>query len=470
MFATLRNRLIFSHMLPLLIIIPLIGAALVVALETEVILPSMSRELAGDAVILTGVIKNEPTWQADPARLHALLLSMHPQLSKRLMVLSPEGRLLASSDPNDADRLGQILELELLKSPPLDALAVNTDFSQRLHGDVVDVLSPVPALGGGLFGYVRVTSRYTTIADEFLQLRYLIGLVMAAGLLLGVVLGSALAVNIGAPIQRVTQAVTSLAQAERRDALPEHGPREVRLLTRAVNALVERLRALEQARRQLLANLVHELGRPLGSLRMAAQVLLQGSKDDPQQLDELLLGMDHELAGLQRLLDDLAHLHDQVLGPLELDRQSIRISEWLPSILHSWQKAARQKGLAWGVTIPPGLPKLYVDPTRLTQMIGNLLSNAIKFTPPGGKVDVSAGVDGAKFWLCVSDTGLGIPSEDQDKLFTPFYRGVQAAKMSEGLGLGLSITRDLAQAHGGTIVVDSRSGQGSRFTILLPLK
>lgn len=131
-------------------------------------------------------------------------------------------------------------------------------------------------------GFVRVSSPYTTIAQELSQLRYLIGFVKVVGLALGAVLGSTLAINIGNPLQQVTQAVIRLTRGEKKESLVQEGPEEIRLLILAVNELVARLRSLEQSRQQLLANLLHELGRPLGSLRMAVQVLLHGSKDEPR--------------------------------------------------------------------------------------------------------------------------------------------------------------------------------------------
>lgn len=464
---SLRNQLILSHMLPLLIIIPLIGAALVYVLETEVFLPSISRELAGDAIILTEILKSQPEWWQDASFTQQLLLSTHPRLSKRVMLISPDGRLLASSDPSDADRLEQVLPLESLKNPPAQDLVVNTNYSQRLQGEVVDVLAPVASSSGGLLGFVRVTSRYTTISEELLQLRYFIGIVMAVGLVLGIILGSTLAVNIGNPIHQVTEAVIYLSRGERKESLPESGPEEIRLLIQAVNTFFERLRSLEQSRQQLLANLVHELGRPLGALRMAVQVLLQGSKEDPAQLDELLLGMDQEMENLQHLLNDLAHLHEQVLGPLELDLQEISLWQWLPPVLRPWEEAAGQKGLQWEVSIPSNLPNLRIDPTRFSQIIGNLVSNAIKFTPVGGKICVSAGTETGKVWIQVSDTGPGIALEEQQKIFTPFYHGQKDPRIKEGMGLGLSIARDLVQAHQGTLVLDSHPGKGSQFTIFI---
>jgi signal transduction histidine kinase len=236
----------------------------------------------------------------------------------------------------------------------------------------------------------------------------------------------------------------------------------------AVNGLVERLRSLEQSRQQLLSNLIHELGRPLGSLRMAVQVLLHGSKEDPTQLDELLQGMDLEMGNLQRLLEDLAHLHEQVLGPLELNLENIALNEWLPAMLRPWEELARQKQIEWIVSFPARLPIIRVDPTRLSQIIGNLLSNAIKFTPPGGQVKLSAGLEPNQFWLQVRDSGPGIPTGDQEKIFNPFYRVDQKSLAYEGMGLGLSIVQDLVQAHQGRVVVTSEMGKGSQFTIILP--
>ncbi len=122
-------------------------------------------------------------------------------------------------------------------------------------------------------------------------------------------------------IGQVTQAVYSLASGNRREKLEEKGVEEIQHLLRAVNHLVDHLHELEQARRQLLANLVHELGRPMGALRAGMYAIKKGAKRDPQLLDEMIDGMGIEMKSLQRLLDDLSQLHDQVLGTLELERE-----------------------------------------------------------------------------------------------------------------------------------------------------
>ena len=181
---------------------------------------------------------------------------------------------------------------------------------------------------------------------------FMVGVLLLA-VLAGTGLGSYLAVSISRPVHQVTEAIQTLAQGDFRTRLPESGINETRTLVRAVNTLVERLHSMEQARRQLLANLVHELGRPLGALRSAIHALQKGADRDPELEQDLLNGMDSETARLQRLLNDLAGLYDQVLGSLELNRQPINMKEWLPQVLVSWETAAAEKGLNWWAACPP---------------------------------------------------------------------------------------------------------------------
>jgi signal transduction histidine kinase len=179
----------------------------------------------------------------------------------------------------------------------------------------------------------------------------------------------------------VTQAVYDLASGIRSEPLPERGPEEVRQLQHAANHLLERLRSLEESRRNLLANLVHELGRPMGALRAAIQALMRGAKEDPQLMGELLQGMEGETVRLQHLTENLAELHDQVLGALELECQQLLLSDWLPRMLSPWKESAHEQEIQWEADIPPELPVIQADPDRLGQAVGNLVSNALKYTP-----------------------------------------------------------------------------------------
>jgi two-component system sensor histidine kinase BaeS len=178
--------------------------------------------------------------------------------------------------------------------------------------------------------------------------------------------------------------------------------------------------------------------------------------------------MDAEIHRLRRLLDDLSRHYDQALGPLELNRRSIELNEWLTPVLAPWRESAERKGLQWSFAPPIEPIVIEVDPDRLAQAVGNLISNAIKYTPAGDTVSIEIESDPAAALIHVTDTGPGIPLDDQAHLFEPFYRSHTARRFPQGMGLGLTIARDLVVAHGGCLEVTSTLGHGSRFTIWLP--
>jgi two-component system sensor histidine kinase BaeS len=469
MLRTLRRRFVLSHLLPVLVIIPLIGLALAYLLETQILLPSLSNELKGDALLIAEIIRDDLGILQDQDRAEAILTRLDPSVKGRVMLLDATGHILASSNPDDANRLGQQLEHPDLDTVLAGKLTTRTEHSQHLQAEIADVMVAVENADGQTSGIVRLSYPLTSVHEQFLRLRYLIGGVLVAGLVLGTALGLLLALNLERPLRQLTQAALQLGGGERLKPLPEEGPEEVRSLLKAFNNLVQRLRSLEKARRQLLANLVHELGRPLGALRAAAEALLSGADEDTSLRRELLVGINAELDRLEHLLRDLSSLHDTVLGTLELNREPVAMSAWLRNTITVWREAASAKGLQWQDSIPPDLPTLHVDKDRLGQALGNLIGNAIKYTPQGGSVSVSAGTENQAFWVKVSDTGRGIDAAEQERVFEPFYRSRSARRFPQGLGLGLSIARDLVVAHRGRLELQSTPGQGSQFTVWLSL-
>jgi two-component system sensor histidine kinase BaeS len=469
MLRTLRWRLILSHVLPLLVIIPIIGIALIYVLETRIVLVTLSRELMSEASLMAKLVQNDPDLWQNPALAQAFVDDVSQNRTVRVMLLDTEGRLLASSDPADFERLGQPLDLPAMETTLAGEISTRTTYSRRLGEEIADVLYPVEGKDQQVIGVIRSSHSLDSVEELFSRQRYFVAGILISGLVLGVLVGLLLALNMERPLRQVTQAIVRLTGGQPMASLPEQGPEEIRQLLRAVNNLVERLRSLEQARRQLLANLVHELGRPLGALRAAVQALLDGAVEDRVLAKEFLEGMVGEIERLRGLVDTLAQLHDKLLGTLELDRRPLDLNEWFPPVLISWREAAHQKDLAWDVAIPPDLPSLEADADRLAQALGNLLSNALKYTPPGGAVSINAGVKDEEVWIQVSDTGPGISPAEQAKIFTSFYRGQTSGRFPQGMGLGLTIAHDLITAHQGRLEVESEPDQGSRFTIWLPL-
>jgi len=470
MFKTLRARFLVSHILPLLIVIPLAGIATTYIIEQQILIPSLLSELKGTASILARLAAREQEIWNDPDYAESLLMQGSFHENGRLMLLDRDGTLLASSEPSDANRVGTQINLPGMESARQGQVTAQLAYSESLNDDIADALAPVIGTTGQILGYVRLSYHRFSLSDQVYQMRYILTVILTTGLLFGAVIGAALAISVSKPVERVTHTVSMLANGERNEVLPETGAEEIRYLARSVNALIERLHNLETARKRLLSNLVHEIGRPLGALRMGIEALSHGANRDEKFYGELLAGMDQETTRLQRLLEDLSHLHEQTLGVLELDQRPLDLIRWLPETLSPWQQLALQKHLHWELKLPKSLPVVQADPLRLGQVVGNLVSNAIKFTPSGSRVSVEATGDHQQIRLCVKDNGPGIPSDEQKKLFVPFTRGKQGRRFPQGMGLGLSIARELVEAHGGRLELESEAGWGSTFTVILPLK
>lgn len=276
MLKTLRNRLILSHVLPLLIIIPLLGIFLLYALETRVFIPGLISELEEDAILISKITSSRPEIWNDSELAYQLLLELNPRLSFLVTLIKPDGQILATTIPERGES-ANIAEAPELETALQGQLVHEIRYSQVLQGEAIDILAPVFRENGQMLGVVQILDPQQTLLAEFLQVRYLISGMLVAALLAGAILGYALALSISKPISKVTQAVNQLAEGIYYPNLRVHGPEEIRRLFESVNKSTERLHSLEQSRQKLLANLVHELGRPLGALRAAI-----GALDFPQ--------------------------------------------------------------------------------------------------------------------------------------------------------------------------------------------
>lgn len=334
---------------------------------------------------------------------------------------------------------------------------------------------PTPVLPTPLPGYPSPLPIVTAPTDTTFQrdldlLRYwVIGIVVIA-LLVGINLASLSAFYLERPLARLTGAVQGMTKGEPLPTLETQGPREITALVGAFNDLNQQLKTVETSREQLLTNVVHELGRPLGAMRMAVRALRDGAVEDVLFREELLVGIEEEIQRLNRLLDNLVQLGGSVLNTFEIRRRPVPLSEWLPALLPLWQPTATAKGLTWQSEIPADLPIIAIDPERLGQVVGNLLSNAIRYTPAGGSITVRAGTEQSNLWIEVTDTGIGIPAEEQSKVFDPFFRSSAHTRFPQGMGLGLPIARDIVTAHGGMLTVTSQVGQGTTFRVMLPIE
>lgn len=460
---TLRGRLVLSHILPLLLVIPLVGLGMIYLLETQVLLKNLSDELNDEAHLIAQAINQNPAIWIDDEVAQTFASQANHYIEGRVILLKTSGDILAQSGEGGLE-IDQDLIQKALQGEESVVIAYGL-FTQS-----AEVLLPVRDINQQLVGVVGVSRKLEGLASQFFRLRWWVLGILGLELILGCIIGYLLANRLSTPISTVASSMMDIANGETIDPVPESGPQEIRQLSTSVNVLNERLRLLEETRRRSLANIVHELGRPLGAIKASISALRGGASEDSQTRRELLQGMEGEIERMEPLLDDMALLHGQVMGSIELSRQRIALGDWLPPVLLPWRAMARKKGLGWQVTIPNNLPVIKIDPDRMAQAVGNLLSNAIKYTPEGGQVSVTAGSKGGEVWIRVEDTGPGIIPEERERVFEPFYRSEKNRRFPQGLGIGLTIARELVHAHGGRLELDSTPGEGSQFSIFLPIE
>lgn len=279
---------------------------------------------------------------------------------------------------------------------------------------------------------------------------------------------------------RTMAAVVSDMDGENPDLrIPVKGGDEMAVLAHAINLMADRvstsirsLRETDRLRRELVANVGHDLRTPLAGIRLRLEEGVRFAGEN--RLEEAVASLDaaqRQVDYVTRLIEDLFEL-----SRLEGDASLLRLepvppAEWITEAVGMYRSAANEAGVILTVDLPAGLPMLQADGTRLLRLLGNLLSNAIRHTPSGGSVRVEARHEADTLAVMVQDTGEGLSAEMRDRLFDRYYRGDDARTRGthQRTGLGLAIARAVAEAHGGTLDVLSTDGPGTTMRLRLPL-
>ena len=275
--------------------------------------------------------------------------------------------------------------------------------------------------------------------------------------------------DIATPLASVMAAADRVAEGDLSTRVPERGPGDFGRLARSFNRMIEELERADQQRRNLTADVAHELRTPLHIIQGNLEGVLDGVYEPTSEhinttLDETRL--------LARLVDDLRTLSLAEAGQLPLMWEQVDVAELLADVSTSFSGQAEAAGIDLRVETEGGPSDLTItgDVGRLDQVLSNLLANALRYTPAGGVVTTQAQPTDGGVRIVVRDTGEGIPADDLPFIFDRFWRGDRSRSHTGGAGsgLGLAIARQLVQAHGGRIGVKSQPGQGTAFTIDLP--
>jgi len=267
------------------------------------------------------------------------------------------------------------------------------------------------------------------------------------------------------PLHALTAAAGRMRDGDAGARVRVAGRDEIARLGAAFNAMSEQRQRVEELRRAMVGDIAHEMRTPVTNIRG----WLEAAEDGVVPLDaELVASLLEEALLLQHVIADLQDLAAADAGELRLHPQEVEAAELLHAVVDAFGAAADSGGVALAVRAEPVV--VTADPIRLRQAVGNLVTNAIRHTPAGGRVTVAGRTDAGFLIIDVTDTGPGVPQEQRALVFERFWRAEKSrSRQSGGSGLGLSIVRKLAEAHGGTASVTSVPGAGATFTLRIPL-
>jgi len=317
-------------------------------------------------------------------------------------------------------------------------------------------------------------------ADSRTDLAVLVGAIaVGASMALIALFGIVLARSIGRPVRAVASGAERLAAGDLSLRLPEEGPGEIGELTRAFNEMAERLelnhaeleqqndelRESERMKTELVSIVSHELRTPLASVLGFTALLLKREFDPPTRRHYLGI-VDAQARRLAALLEDFLDVQRIEHEGVDLATEHVDLASLLDEQAQLYAAQSPKHQVAVELAERPLTVR--GDPGRLAQVVGNLLSNAIKYSPEGGTVELVAGRSADGVRIAVRDEGRGIPEDQQSRIFTKFFRGDAGATGITGTGLGLAVSREIVEAHGGRIGFDSDPGEGTTFWLELP--
>jgi signal transduction histidine kinase len=324
----------------------------------------------------------------------------------------------------------------------------------------------VGAITIGFYGPFFLNDEDLSFINALNRLLLWVTLVVLA---LAIGIGLFMARGISVPLARVVAATQRIAGGSLDVVISERSRvREIAGITSAVNDLSRSLKVQEDLRKRLTADMAHELRTPLATLQSHLEALLDGVwKADKGRLG----GLHEEVLRINRMVQDLENLARYESEVLKLEKRDVDLAALARGIVsnHEPQFHAKAVALRFVERGTGGNALTTVDPDKMSQAVINLLSNALKYTPEGGSVEVATATGPETSEISVSDTGIGISTEDLPMVFERFYRADSSrSRNSGGIGIGLAIAKAIVEAHGGRIRAESEIGKGSRFSIQLP--
>lgn len=470
---TLRSRLLWSYVAVILAALLIVAVALIAfsSVSDARLLPALERL---SAISRTNQRELLQLWEsgAGSDELQGLLFTTSEQADVRILVVDTVAEEIVFDTTTGDDWVGdQLASVERPQSLVLTNVGRDSIFGTFVHTNGSRWLvfaEPHPALGRALIFYAQPEPTVGEFFNEFFlrPLVYAGALALLLALLLAVVIGR----SVARPLGTMAGAAEAIARGEYDQRVPPEGPNEVRRVAGSFNSMAAQVKSTQQAQRDFVANVSHDLKTPLTAISGWSQALLDGAAEAPEERQRAAETIYNEAGRMERMVNELLDLARIESGQLQLKMRQVDLSQLLTDVYHSQLPRARAKGIDLTLDAADALP-VVGDSDRLTQIFTNLADNALAYTPAGGRVHLATRAAGGAVEGVVTDTGPGIPAEELPRVFERFYRLEKSRARSEngrGSGLGLAIVYELVTAHGGQISVSSEVGRGSAFIVRLP--
>lgn len=423
-------------------------------------------------------VKDPPasTTQEALIRLQRSALSLAKHANARVTILTARGRAVADSDYPPItipDQSGQIEVQAALAGKEEHAIRIDSETGERTL-----YTAAVIRQDGTVLGVVRLAQPMRQVLTPVRQLLGQLAATTALAMLLVTAVGIWNGRRMLRPVEELKEAAMAIANGDLQRQAPIAYDDEVGALAKAFNQMVTHLRTMIEQQRNFVANASHELRTPIFNIKLRSEALLTMDESEKAQAERFLYEIDSEADRLGRMANSLLNLarleanHSQDDTGLE----PTQIAPTLLLVAQSMRMRMRKSGLTFMAHIPEQLPLINADDADIETLVLNLLDNAIKYTPPGGTIHFVVASDEQHCTITCSDNGPGIPAEDIPHIFDRFYRVDKSRSrrrgqegLGSGAGLGLSIVKALVERNHGKITVRSEIGNGTSFTVYLPI-
>lgn len=478
MLKTLRSRLLLSYVVVILMALLVVGAAMLAFVSRPGIryfatlqqLDDVSRASRNELVRLVRAGAGNET-------IIEVLDETAVQNNVRILVLAwPSLTVIYDSARSDA-WLGDTIRADEIAREFLPSTDANTTAARFQHSSGTRWLLYSRALFSAsgvdrqMVVYAMPEPTPLAFFDDLGFGRILLWAGLAA-MVIAVLLGVWIARSVAQPLQKLAEAAEAIAAGDYEQQLPLQGPEEVQRVATTFNTMSAEVTQTRNAQRDFVANVSHDLKTPVTSIRGWSQALLDGTAVTPADQQHAAGIVYAESARMARMVDDLLDLARIESGQMVLKQELLDLAELLQSVHQSFLPRAEAQQIRLTLAAEP-IPPICGDHDRLTQLFANLVDNALAHTPSGGQVHLGLrrhGEQAVEAW--VQDSGCGIPPDELPRIFERFYQ-VEKSRMRadgrHGSGLGLAIVQELAGLHHGRVLARSEVGQGSVFTVRLPL-